>query len=84
MLSAESDEAYEEAKTRMDEANKYAKGWTALAKVSAEKIKAAAEENAGIDAYGTLHAAIKALHDKYVNHKDEETARLAKALLTLL
>jgi hypothetical protein len=55
-----------------------------LAKQCATRIKDEAESNAGADAYGTLHAAIKALHDKYATHKDEETARLAKALLTLL
>ena len=84
MLTAESDAAYEEAKGRMDEANKNAKGWTALAKASAEKIKVAAEDNAGADAYGTLCEALKKLGEKYQAHKDKEVTELAKQVLALL
>lgn len=84
MLTAESDAAYEEAKGRMDDANKAAKACTEAAKQCAADIKEAAESNAGADAYGTLCEALKKLGDKYASHKDEETAELAKQVLALL
>lgn len=84
MLTAESDGDYEAAKARMDNANKAAKAYTEAVKQCAADIKAAAESNAGADAYGTLCEALKKLGEKYKAHKDEETAELAKAILALL
>jgi hypothetical protein len=84
MLTAESDGAYEEAKSRMEEANKDAKDWAAMAKVSAENIKVAAEDNAGADAYGALHEAARKLGEQFKDHKDAKTSELAIAILALL
>ena len=84
MLTPESDGAYEEAKARMEEANKAAKDWAAVAKVSAENIKTAAQDNAGAEAYGTLHEAARKLGERFKDHKDAETSELALAILALL
>jgi hypothetical protein len=83
-MLADTDEEKEREKNNAKVFRDDAKYYEEAVKQRAADIKAIAEENAGIDAYGTLHAAIKALHDKYATHKDDETARLAKALLTLL
>jgi hypothetical protein len=83
-MLADTDEEKEREKKIAKNARSEARYCEEKAKDCAGEIKAIVEENAGIDAYGTLHAAIKALHDKYATHKDEETSRLAKALLTLL
>lgn len=84
MLTAESDSDYESAKARMDDANKAAKAYTEAAKACAADIKAAAESNAGADAYGALCDALRKLGEKYAAHKDAETAELAKQVLALL
>ena len=84
MLTAESDSEYEAAKERMVRVNKAAKAYTEAAKVCAADIKAAAESNAGADAYGTLCEALKKLGDKYSNHRDAATAELAKRVLALM
>jgi len=84
MLTAESDAAYEEAKGRMDDANKAAKAYTEAAKQCAARIKDEAESNAGADAYGTLCEALKKLGEKYEAHKDKEVSNLAKQVISLL
>lgn len=83
-MLADTDEEKEREKKLAKEARALAKYQEEQAKDCAARIKEEAESNAGADAYGTLYAAIKALHDKYVSHKDIETSDLAKALITLL